>query len=171
MAESRKSHGSNTGLVWKKQARHYFINDKSRQMAVVKMCHILDTFPIIRLRNIPMKDQWNVYKIAPIDHGWLYLRTVGETARLLGGHWAEAAVNGLVADHPTVETFLASYHYAHDAALAHGYDGINRQEPVVFWFPDAAVFNYGFVFKSDIGGITYVVSPKPLKWLDSLSGK
>lgn len=118
-----------------------------------------------------MENQWSVYKIAPIDHGWHYLKTVNETARLLDGNWAEAEIDGLVADQPTVEAFLAAYRFARDAAIAYGYDGINRQEPVVFWLPDAAVFSYGFVFKSDIGGVTYVVSPNPLPWVGALAQK
>ncbi|GAB7563970.1 hypothetical protein LG202_20090 [Methylobacillus methanolivorans] len=116
-----------------------------------------------------MENQWSVYRVSPIDHGWHYLKTVNETARLLGGNWAEAEANGLVADHPRVEVFLAAYRFAREAAIAHGYDNINRNQPVVFWLPDSTIFNYGFVFKSDNGGITYVISPKPLPWLNQMS--
>ncbi|MCB5190983.1 hypothetical protein LG198_09610 [Methylobacillus arboreus] len=114
-----------------------------------------------------MASNWIVYKIPPIDHGWHYLKTVGETARIIGGNWAEAEINGLVADQPNVEEFLESFHIALEAAVAAGYDGIKRNDPVVFWLPDTLVFSYGFVFKSDHGGVTYVVSPKPLPWLNN----
>jgi hypothetical protein len=39
-------------------------------------------------------------------------------------------------------------------------------DPVVFWVPVEDSFRYGFVFKQDNNGSTFVVSPVPMPWYE-----
>lgn len=109
---------------------------------------------------------WHTYEVAPIDMGWENLRTVQETASILATRM-QSAVRKHDVDASELHSFLAAWESAKDAASTAGWEGDFRNEPVVLWVPDDTEFSYGFVFKQDNNGTTYVVSPVPMPWLES----
>lgn len=110
---------------------------------------------------------WIVYELGPIDHGWENLKTVRETV-------ADIAQNEDVLAQPhdldgeAVRRFVDRWESAKDAAAAAGWEGDFRHPPRVFWLPYDISFEYGFVFKQDNNGTTYVVSPQDLPTLAQL---
>lgn len=112
---------------------------------------------------------WYVYEMSPIDYGWSNLKTVKDTAAELGAAEAAARAAGvdfLMYEELLLETFLADWQSAQIAAQEHGWAGEFRHAPVVFWVPNDSTFIYGFTFKQDTNGTTYVVSPVPMPWLE-----
>ena len=109
---------------------------------------------------------WHTYQLAPIDIGWENLRTVRETAAALLERSAAVAKRNDV-DDSDLRAFLRSWESAKDEATARGWEGDLRIEPAVMWIPDDTEFNYGFVFKQDNNGTTFVVSPVEMPWLKS----
>jgi hypothetical protein len=113
---------------------------------------------------------WTAYKIAPIDLGWDLLSTVKEVA----GKIAAQDVTHLLSGYPGIQAetseFLAAFARARDLALALGWQGDYRHgnEPRVFMLPEGDAFAYAFVWKQQENGSTFVVSPRPLPWLQSL---
>jgi hypothetical protein len=68
-----------------------------------------------------------------------------------------------------VSAFLADFAYALRLAKDTGqWEGDYNYEPRVFWSPDPDLFrfSYGFVWKQDNNGTTFIISPQPLKWLE-----
>ncbi|SDC67894.1 hypothetical protein SAMN05428966_10296 [Massilia sp. PDC64] len=111
----------------------------------------------------------HTYHIAPIDFGWENLKTVEETASELGALKARAALDGpraLAQLEIDVDDFLARWAAAKDLAQGEGWEGDFRQGPVVFWVPHESGFKYGFAFKQDNNGSTFVVSPYKMPWLE-----
>lgn len=109
---------------------------------------------------------WHIYEIAPIDLGWEHLKTVRETAAILLQR-SETTSRENDIDASDLHVFLRSWESAKDAASDKGWEGDFRHEPVVMWIPNDTEFNYGFVFKQDNNGTTYVVSPVEMPWLES----
>jgi hypothetical protein len=105
---------------------------------------------------------WHVYEIPPVDFGWRFLKTVAETAADLGASDGGQAVSGASHEGPSVGEFASNWKAAQEAARDKGWDGDFRQPAVVFWIPGDTEFTYGFVFKQDNNGTTYVVSPVAL---------
>ena len=111
---------------------------------------------------------WRAYSIPPIDLGWERLQTVEEVA----ANMAEEKASGIVYDQPSffdLEKFFADVEQARVLARRVGWDGDYRDRPRVFWLPDEDDFSYGFVWKQDNNGTTYVITPHPLPWLDAHS--
>lgn len=111
---------------------------------------------------------WFAYAVSPIDFGWGNLKTVEETARELGSTDAYVKVMGadtLLEEGPTFEDFLRAWESAKEAAYAEGWEGDFRHKPVVFWVPTSTTFEFGFAFKQDNNGTTFVISPVPMPWL------
>ena len=106
---------------------------------------------------------WAVYGISPIDFGWEMLPSIEDTAAQI----ARAAA-GEYGEINAVEQFLQDFKVAKGMATRAGWEGDFRHEPKVFWIPDENAFAYGFVWKQDNNGETYVVSPQPLPWLNAL---
>ena len=107
---------------------------------------------------------WHTYEVPPIDIGWENLKTVRETAAAL----LERSVGSMRKndiDDSVLQGFLRSWESAKDAASQKGWDGDFRLEPVVMWIPNDTEFNYGFAFKQDNNGTTYVISPVEMPWL------
>ena len=107
---------------------------------------------------------WKVTELGqPLDIGWEYLLSVKETyskltvARSLQ-RFETAGDLGTI----DPEKFLNDWQLAFESAQAAGYDGIPRQQPVVFWIPDEFTFQYAFVIKQDNNGQTFVISQVPL---------
>lgn len=112
---------------------------------------------------------WFAYAISPIDFGWDNLQTVEDFARELGGRDAFLKAKGadmIMEEGPQIEEFLDDWQSAKEAAYSEGWDGDTRQGPVVFWVPTSTTFQYGFAFKQDNNGITFVISRVPMPWLD-----
>lgn len=112
---------------------------------------------------------WYVYDLSPVDFGWEKLKTVEETAKELGA--AEAMMrargeNPAMLDDPLLDDFLNNWDSAQGAAQEKGWEGDFRHAPVVFWIPFGGAFQYGFAFKQDNNGVTFIVSPKPMHWLE-----
>ena len=109
---------------------------------------------------------WYTYEIPPIDHGWDNLKTVRETAAALLER-SGSTIRKNDVDDSDFQSFLRSWESAKDAASVKGWDGDFRHEPVVMWIPNDTEFNYGFAFKQDNNGTTYIISPVEMPWLES----
>jgi len=112
---------------------------------------------------------WNAYATGPIDAHWEFLHTVPTVAAMIAGDEAAAAASGSVPwGNLRSQQFLEAISEARDAASKLGWEGDFREEPRVFWLPDADTGElvFGFVWKQDNNGSTFVVSPLPLPWLD-----
>lgn len=108
------------------------------------------------------------YHIGPIDYAWSQLKTVEDTAAEMAAFEARVAVVNAaeVVEYPEVKQFLADWQEAKSLACGEGWEGDFRQGPVVFWIPEGGSFAYGFAFKQDNNGSTFVISPVPMPWLD-----
>ena len=99
------------------------------------------------------------YEIPPIDFGWGSLKTVKET--LLEMFEDENQEDSL-------DIFALDWRESQLSARKKGWEGDFRCGPKVFWIPmNGDKMVYGFVFKQDNNGITFVVSPVPLPWLET----
>lgn len=107
------------------------------------------------------------YHIAPIDFGWESLKTVAGTVRKLSALKVEFAINDIneAAKVQDADRFLADWEAAKQMAREKGWDGDFRQDPVVFWIPFNDGFRYGFVFKQNTKGTTFVITPVAMPWL------
>ena len=109
--------------------------------------------------------KWIVYVTTPIDHGWERLKTVKETAADIAIHGSGFDETGDI-DAEAVQQFLSNWASAKEAAQREGWEGDLRHEPCVFWLPGFGGFEYGFVFKQDNNGTTFVVSPQVLSGME-----
>ena len=109
------------------------------------------------------KRKWFAYQLCPIDYGWDRTSSFAEAIRTILAHYDEFSGN---ANNDIME-FLDDWDRAKSLALKAGWDGDFRHQPSVFWLPnsDTCTFDYGFVFKQDHAGWTYIVSPFELSWL------
>lgn len=111
---------------------------------------------------------WYRYKIFPIDYGWDNLKTVSQTV-------ADLAIaenrEGIKHDVNTkkIKAFLKQLDLAKEMAREIGWEGDFRHEPYVFYLPSEGEFVYGFAFKHDNNGDTFVISPIELPWLDQIA--
>ena len=107
---------------------------------------------------------WHTYETSPIDMGWENLKTVQETITDLVERMKGSDRKNDI-DPSDLNSFLRSWEGAKNAAAEKGWEGDFRHEPCVFWVPAETEFSYGFVFKQDSNGTTYVVSPVEMAWL------
>lgn len=112
---------------------------------------------------------WQAYSIIPIDFGWERLQTVEEVAASMAEEKAAEIVHGQPSYSEPLEKFFSDIKQARELAKKAGWEGDYRDRPRVFWLPDEGSFSYGFAWKQDNNGTTYVISPHPLPWLDALS--
>ena len=112
---------------------------------------------------------WHVYQVGPIDYGWHHLRTVRETLEVFAVP-CEGSDPREGVDTTAALAFLRHWDDAKETALAAGWDGHFRLEPRVVWLPQALEMAYGFVFKQDHNGATFVLSPHPLPHLEGGAG-
>ena len=106
------------------------------------------------------------YEVPPIDFGWEHLKTINETVVNFAARIASTVRKNDI-DTIDLTDFLDRWSRAKDAASEKGWEGDFRHEPCVFWVPADTEFDYGFVFKQDNNGNTYVVSPVEMPWLES----
>ena len=109
---------------------------------------------------------WYTYEVPPIDIGWENMRTVQETASILTTRMHGGASKNDITP-SDLQSFLYAWESAKEEASINGCEGDFRNEPVVIWIPNDTEFNYGFAFKQDNNGTTYVVSPVSMPWLES----
>lgn len=102
-----------------------------------------------------MKTYW----LGAIDIGWEHLPTVTDTIHQL----SQQTEDGL--DTSRLTTFLKEWEQAKKLAKKKRWEGDFRIPPRVFFLPNEVKFEYGFVFKQDNNGTTFVISPRPLPWL------
>jgi hypothetical protein len=106
---------------------------------------------------------WYAYHISPIDMGWEYLPTVGDfVAKIkkdVPQFYSQEYLDRIVTD----------FEKAQELAEETGWEGDFRHDPCVFFLPGDVYLNYGFVWKQDNNGNTFVVSPRPLFWLEQLN--
>ena len=111
----------------------------------------------------------NTYAVSPIDNNWDFLPTVKDVAKRIAiAHAAHAVEHGMGSS-PfviTVDEFLGKWEAAKVAASEKGWEGDFRNEPAVFMIPQDVDFLFGFVFKQENNGTTFVVSPVALHHLD-----
>lgn len=113
---------------------------------------------------------WFIYRLPPIDNHWEYLKTVEETAKELAAiHARERVARVDFGSTVTFQSFIDDWDSAQDAAGANGWEGDFRQDPRVFWVPFDGEFSYGFTFKQDNNGTTFVVSPVALPHLNEFA--
>ncbi|MEF2071648.1 hypothetical protein [Consotaella aegiceratis] len=114
--------------------------------------------------------EWFVYSTAPIDFGWALLPTVTEIASELAKIEAAEKIDGYGGgkDVGTATEFLADFDRARELARQHGWEGDYRPDakPHVFWLPHENEMAYGFIWKQQHSGQTFVISPCPLPWLE-----
>lgn len=128
-----------------------------------------------RPRKPTARKVWFPYVLPPIDFGWESLGTVDEARRVFQAAEAEARGEalkiGVDFEQPDLpygsQEFDAEWELAVKKDL--GMDSDFRDEPAIFWLPGLTKFSYGFVFKADNNGTTYVISPVALPWLDEHS--
>jgi hypothetical protein len=100
---------------------------------------------------------WRAYQFSPIDFGWEHLKTVAETISFL-------SQNNESFD-SDISALLSNWALAKELAKKKGWEGDFREEPRVFWFPSEYEMIYGFVFKQDSNGSTFIVSPVEFPFL------
>lgn len=129
-----------------------------------------------------MPPPWKIYSISPIDSDWSVVPTVREYAsqKLSEMHLAAAAV-----DPRTLREVLSRLDFAdpqYELAriirdlgrvlrAAGSLDEPFRNEPRILWFPEDTEFVYGFVWKIDSNGATFVAVPSPIAcpWLAEIA--
>lgn len=113
---------------------------------------------------------WMAYHIVPIDFGWEFLPSVQDFAATLARNDADLAVDKETFQHSELSEFLADFKLAKELAASKMWEGDYRASstPRVFFLPDELSFRYGFVWKQDNNGSTFVVTPRPLPWLSRL---
>lgn len=109
---------------------------------------------------------WKAYAIIPIDWAWEFLPSVEEAAARFAESDARLMVTGADYEPFYHADFWRHFETAKELATAEGWEGDFRQGPRVFFLPGEGEFEYGFVWKQDNNGTTFVVSPHPLTWLD-----
>ena len=109
---------------------------------------------------------WNAYDIPPIDYNWEYLKTIDEMLSTIAKAQDEQDDTDDL-NTKGIQTFLNKWQSAKETAEECGWEGDFNGSPRVFCLPLEG-FDYGFVFKQSNNGTTFVISPQPLPWLDSL---
>lgn len=113
---------------------------------------------------------WYVYHLPPIDNGWFFAKTVDQMAAELAAIDTKEKVEGVDPRNvfsPSVDDFIRDWQSAQSAAAGKGWEGDFRtkDQRVVIAIPDEGDFHWGFVFKQDNNGSTFVVSPVELPHL------
>lgn len=113
---------------------------------------------------------WYAYALSPIDHHWEFLTPLNHLASEIGSAEAlERVLHGSTVMYDGILSDVLSKDWALAKSLARnvGWEGdIKGRGPSVFWLPAENHFQYGFAFKQDNNGMTFVVSPVKLPWLE-----
>jgi hypothetical protein len=111
--------------------------------------------------------EWHAYALYPIDYGWPFLHTVTEAMNKVGQ--GEDFEEGT--DYVAIMAFVRRFDSAQEAAVGIGWHGDFREEARVFWLPSGygTMFTSAFVWKQDDHGISFVISPHPLPFLQAFA--
>jgi hypothetical protein len=109
---------------------------------------------------------FHVYEMSPVDNGWFLFKTVEEVLSALCEGLKHQAENCITTDtdifcyeYPDPETFIKQYNQSRTAARKAGWEGDMREGPVVVPVVQDADCCFGFMWKQDSNGTTYVVIP------------
>ncbi len=100
------------------------------------------------------------YQLPPIDFGWDSCPTVEDYYATL----AKDVFRGY-ARQENLNEFRDNFKTAKAMASDIGWEGDFRGEAHVFMMPDEDQFTYGFAWKQDNNGTTFVISPQPMPHL------
>lgn len=106
-----------------------------------------------------------VYAITPIDFGWEYCPTVSEFAGQIAR--LEFGKSGF-GEKGNFNRFVKDFEEAKELAKKRGWEGHFRAEARVFQIPVEGSFEYGFAWKQDNNGDTFIISPIELSHLRDL---
>lgn len=109
------------------------------------------------------KTIWYIYHLSPIDFGWENLPEFEDVLCNVSKLQQQGSGNGTYID---TAQFVVDYNRAKELAARNGWEGDYRETPRVFFLPADNEFTYGFVWKHDNNGDTFVVSPVGMPWLD-----
>lgn len=107
------------------------------------------------------------YHVAPIDYNWELLPSVADVASQLARSDAGEISGDGSCGLPSCKEFLDAWKTAKEEAETMGWEGDIRTGPVVFFLPSDNQFQFGFAFKQDNNGSTFVISPQELPHLKS----
>lgn len=99
----------------------------------------------------------------PIDLGWEDLVTLDEYVERLKN---EDDRTGYPFRAFSADIVLNDFERAKEAARKIGWEGDFREKPRVFFVPTETEMSYGFVWKQDNNGTTFIASPIPMPHLD-----
>jgi hypothetical protein len=111
------------------------------------------------------------YSIGPIDYGWEHLPLVENVmARMYHDHLKNVVRFGEDIEHANPADIVVAFVKARELARKIGWEGDFRDDatPRVFWVPNEQdfKFDYGFVWKQDNNGQTFVISPVRMMHLE-----
>ena len=104
---------------------------------------------------------WHTYHIFPIDFGWDFLPDLSHVI----SQAAARDANDPTKYGDTAYEILRGFRYAMAAMEVKGWEGDFRDGPKVFFLPNDTEFQWGFVWKQDNNGETFIASPQPMPWL------
>ncbi len=108
----------------------------------------------------------------PIDYGWEDLESFEEVAAKFARHDAALEVAEEELEERKLPKLWSSLKRAYELAREEGWEGDFRgySHPKVFFVPGTNnTMEFGFVWKQDNNGTTFVVSPYEMPWLDNLT--
>lgn len=108
---------------------------------------------------------WQIYLTEPLEFNWRYCKSVDETAAEIEKNYPSSETENCDYHCPTLEEFQTNWKMAKQLAQENHWNGDFKQGPVVFWIPSHGSFLYGFAFKQEEDGVTYIISPVELAWL------
>lgn len=109
-----------------------------------------------------MRGQWAIQTTdQPIDCGWELLQDVHAVLYAIHGHCPADYVKGFVMHYARALDMVSRHPHRSGDDFVHG--------PCVLWLPPQSggvSFEYAFVFKQSDNGITFVVAPHRMPWID-----
>lgn len=106
---------------------------------------------------------WHTYHIFPIDFGWDFLPDLKDVIAQAAAQDAYCVEHGRYGD--SAYKIMKDFKFARAAMEGQGWEGDFRDGPKVFFLPNDTEFQWGFVWKQDNNGETFIVSPQPMPWL------
>lgn len=107
----------------------------------------------------------------PIDYGWEDLETVEAVAAKFARHDAALEVNDVSYEERKLPRYWTALKQAYELAKGEGWEGDFRASggPQVFFVPGIKNdMEYGFVWKQDNNGTTFIVAPYEFPWLEKI---
>lgn len=106
---------------------------------------------------------WFIYPVALIDYNWSFCKTVNDTLTLISNNINREKHY----QYPTSDDFVRDWENAQLLAKENGWSGNFAESPIVFWYPNQNIFDYGFAFQdASEDGATFVISPVEMPWFD-----